>query len=145
MTFNQEPKLVKIVYILPEDDESAAGEGLWAYALGDQLYELQNIPVCARHLNVEDIVRCEELPGERPLIKELVRRSGNQTLRVIFSDEAPEDDCVDIIIELRQRGIQYEKPAFKCYMFNIPPDSDYEWARDFLRAKEEEGLLCFDE
>ena len=77
-------ELVKILYIVPEGEEDAGkGESLWAYSLGNQLYELQNIPVNAEHLNVEDIVRCEESNNSRPIIKVLVKKSGNRTLRVI--------------------------------------------------------------
>lgn len=142
MTDNQDRQLVKIVYIIPETEEDAGlAEGLWAYPLGNQLYQLQNIPVYAEHLNVEDIVRCEEPPDARPVIQEVVEWSGNRTLRVIFQDEAPDETCVDIIWELAQHGIQYEKPVFKRYMFNVTPHQDYNWVRDFLQTKEEEGLL----
>jgi hypothetical protein len=49
--------LVKILYVIPEGEEDAGGaEGLWAIPLGNQLFELQNIPVYAEYLNVEDIV-----------------------------------------------------------------------------------------
>lgn len=139
-TENRTP--VKILYLVPEGEEDAGdAESLWAYPLGNHLYELQNIPVAAAHLNVEDIVRCEEPAGSVPIITEVVKRSGNRTLRVIFKEETPDDVCVDIIWALTQRGILYERPVFKHYMFNIAPDDDYAWARDFLHAKEDEGLL----
>ena len=142
MANSNERKLVKILYIIPEGEEDAGqAEGLWAYSLGNQLYELQSIPVFVEYLNVEDIVRCDEPPDTKPVIKELVKRSGNRTLRVIFKDETPDDVGIDIIWELRQHGLAYEKAAFKRYMFNVEPKDDYVQARDYLRAKEEEGLL----
>lgn len=142
MTKKHDLNLVKILYIIPEGEEGAGqGESLWAYSLGNQLYELQNIPVYAAHLNVEDIVRCDEPLDTIPIIQELVARSSNGTLRLIFKDETPDDICIDIIREVNQRNILCEKVATKQFMFNIPPTSDYAWAQDFLKTKEEEGLL----
>ncbi len=43
--------------------------------------------------------------------------------------------------ELGQRNILPEKSAHKHFMFNVPPESDYLWARDYLREKDLEGLL----
>ncbi len=142
MNNDRDPKLVKILYVIPDGEEDAgAGEGLWAYSLGNQLYELQNIPVFAEHLNVEDIVRCEEPSDSIPIIRELVKPSGNRTLRVIFQPDTPDDICVDIMRELSQKDIIPEKSAHKHFMFNVPSTSDYLWVRDYLRKKDAEGLL----
>lgn len=144
MFWRRKRKPVKILYIVPgDDDDEDAGmaEGLWAFALGDQLYQLQNIPVAAEHLNVEDVVRCDEPRDTPPVIREVVKRSGNRTLRVIFTEEADEETCVDIIWELIQRGIAHERAVSKNYMFNVVPNNDYIWVRDFLRAKDQEGVL----
>lgn len=141
MTKKHDLNLVKILYIIPEGEAGAGqGESLWAFSLGNQLYELQNIPVYADHLNVGDIVHCDELSDTIPIIQELVARSGNRTLRLIFKDETPDDICIGIMNELSQRNILCEKVATKRFMFNIPPTSDYAWAQDFLKTKEE-GLL----
>jgi hypothetical protein len=142
MTDNQEHKIVKILYVIPEgEDDAGQGEGLWAYSLGNQLYELQNIPVYAEHLNIEDVVFCDEPADNIPVIQKLIKRSGNRTLRVIFTDESPDDTCVDILRELSKRNILSEKAAHKRFMFNVGPDTDYDWALNYLKEKEEEGLL----
>ncbi len=144
MFWRRKRKPVKILYIVPddEDDEDAGmAEGLWAFSLGEQLYQLQNIPVFAEHLNVEDIVHCVEPTDTQPVIQEVVKRSGNRTLRVIFTEDADDETCVDVIWELTQRGIAHEQAASKNYMFNIAPNDDYAWAQDFLRAKDQEGIL----
>ncbi len=142
MTANQEYKLVKILYAIPDDEEDAgSGESLWAFSLGNQLYELQNIPVYAEHLNIEDVVLCDEPNNSIPIIREVVKRSGNRTLRVIFQPDTPDETCVDILWELGKRNILPEKSAHKHFMFNAPPESDYLWARDYLKEKDSEGLL----
>ena len=135
-------KLIKIRYVIPEgNDYAGLEEILDAHSLGDHLYKLQNIPFYAEHLNFEDIVYCDESDDSFPVIKSLVRESGNRTLRVAFTDEAPDKNCVDIIWELVKRKILYEIATYKGYMFNIGPKNDYEWALNFLKKKEEEGLL----
>ena len=142
MTNGLKRELVKILYVIPEGEEDAGkSESLWAYSLGNQLYELQNIPVFAEHLNVEDIVLCDEPPNSIPIINVLSKPSGNRTLRVIFTNEVPDDECSNIVRELVQREILYETPIQKRYMFNVEPRNDYEWAVSFLRSKEEAGLL----
>lgn len=142
MAKTQKRKLVKILYIIPDGEEDAgSGEGLWAYSLGEQLYELQNIPIFTEHINVEDVVLCDEPDDSIPIIREVVKRSGNRTLRVIFQPDTSDDICVDIIWKLAKRNIIPEKSAHKHFMFNVPPESDYLWARDYLREKDSEGLL----
>lgn len=135
-------KLIKIRYVIPEGDAYAGrAEILGAHSLGDHLYELQNIPFYAEHLNFEDIVFCDESDDSLPVINRLIKRSGNKTLRIAFTDEAPDKKCVDIIWKLAKRKILYEIATHKGYMFNIRPEDDYEWTLNFLKAKEAEGLL----
>ena len=142
MDDKEKQDLVKISYVIPEGDDYAdQAETLWAYSLGDHLYELQNIPFYAEHLSVEDIVFCDEPVDSLPVIIRLIKWSGNRTLRVVFIDDAPDKIYVGIILELTKRNIFYEKAAYKRYMFNVEPENDYEWALNFLKSKEEEGLL----
>lgn len=135
--------LAKVFYIVPEGEEDEGrGESLWAYSLGDQLYELQNIPVYAEHLNIGDVVQCRESNDTLPVIQKLIRKSGNRTLRVIFREEITAEEAVDlVIIPLTEKGISYEKAVQRHYMFHVPANSDYEWAVNLLRQKDLEGLL----
>jgi len=74
MNEKEKQELVKISYLIPEGEDYAGKvETLWAYSLGDQLYELQNIPLYAEHLNVEDIVLCDESADSLPLINKLIK------------------------------------------------------------------------
>lgn len=140
---NEEKRIpVKISYIIPEGQNYAGYiETLWAYSLGNQLYELQNMPFFAVHLNIDDIVFCDESADSLPIINRLIKWSGNRTLRVAFTDEATDEKCVDIIWELTKRNILHEIATYKGYMFTVESKNDYEWALNFLKEKEEEGLL----
>lgn len=136
-------QLAKILYIIPEGEEDeGSAESLWAYSLGEQLYELQNIPIYTENLNIGDVVRCHESAEELPVIDKLAQKSGNRTLRVIFREEASAEDAVDLVImPLAEKGIDYEKAVQRHYMFNVPVNADYNWAINLLRQKDKEGLL----
>lgn len=142
MDNGEKRELVKISYMIPEGDDYAGQvEILWAYSLGDQLYELQNIPFYAEHLNLEDVVFCDEPADSLPVINRLIKWSGKRTLRVAFADEAPDKKCVDIIWELAKNNILHEIATHKEQMINVESKNDYEWALNFLKMNEEEGLL----
>ena len=110
-------------------------------ALGDNLYQVENVPEDIEDINLHDVVKCKQEPNELPVIIQIVRRSGNRTLRVEFREETSAQNAVDIIMELRKKRVFYEKGSFRRYMFNIEPKMVYEAIRDFLKSKEEEGLL----
>jgi hypothetical protein len=131
----------KVVFIDPDPHpELFSQETLWAKRLPDGLFRLENIPAIATPLNLHDVVRCERRPGSIPTIKDLVRRGGNRTLRVKFAETTPPDAAIDVVLELRRRGIPYEKAGAR-YLFNLGPAADYERALRYLTDRETEGLL----
>jgi hypothetical protein len=77
-------------------------ELIWAKYLGDGLYQLENLPL-ANELNLHDVVRCREDANGVPAIIEIVRRSGNRTLRVSFKQETPTETALKIMAELRTK------------------------------------------
>lgn len=114
---------------------------MWSKPLGDNLYQLENIPEYVEDLNLNDVVICREEYDDFPVITEIFRRSGNRTLRVQFREETSAENAVDIIGNMRQKQVFYEKAGQGRYMFNIEPDTNYEIILDFLKSKEKEGLL----
>ena len=134
---------VKICYEFQADDEGNTfpDEIVWAKPLGDNLYKVENVPENIEELNLHDVVKCKEESNQLPVIVEVVRRSGNRTLRVEFKEETSAENAVDVIMKLREKQVLYEKASARRYMFNIEPSTNYENIRDFLKSKEEEGLL----
>jgi hypothetical protein len=135
---------VKIRYEFSQDDRKEIGfqsETLWSKPLGDNLYQLENIPEFVEDLNLHDVVICQEKSFDFPVITEVFRRSGNRTLRVQFKEETSAENAVDIISNLRQKQVFYEKAGKRRYMFNIEPDANYENVLEFLKSKEQEDLL----
>ena len=134
---------VKIRYEFQPDEEGNTfpTEIVWSKPLGSDLYQVENVPEDILDVNLHDVVKCKEEPNQLPVIVEVVRRSGNRTLRVKFKEETSAENAVDIIIKLREKQVLYEKASARRYMFNIEPSTNYENIRDFLKSKEEEGLL----
>ena len=68
--------------------EDGYSEGVWASPVGDDVYRLDNIPYFAYGLSLGDHVGAAN-NGEGPLrMVELVKPSGNRTLRVAFPQPA---------------------------------------------------------
>ncbi len=134
---------VKIRYDFRAEEQESGfpSETLWAKPLSDDRYQLENIPVFIEELNLHDVVKCRKEPGELHVIVEVVRRSGNRTLRVEFREETSANDAANLIWALREKQIFYEKAGSRRYMFNIEPSADYKAIRELLKSKEEAGWL----
>lgn len=119
------------------------GESFWAKALGNDLFEIQNVPFCAYGLNCGDIVRAiASAPNLKPEIKEVVTRSGNETLRVSFVIEKEQQGpCIEAI---EARGAWVERANSKFIAINIPPSADIDDVRDYLDEQEASGTLYYE-
>jgi Domain of unknown function (DUF4265) len=119
------------------------GESLWAKSLGNDLYEIENVPFCAYGLNCGDVVHATaDAPDLKPEIRSVVRRSGNQTLRVSFNVEKEEQQPYLQGIEAKGAWIERAKPKFIC--ISIPPDVSYEGVREYLNEQEAAGVLEYE-
>lgn len=119
------------------------GESLWAKHLGDDLYEIQNIPFCAYGLNCGDVVRATpDAPDQSPEVREVVRRSGNRTLRVTFNVDKERQTPYLETIESMGAWIERADSDFIC--INVPPAASYEKVRDYLAQEEANGSLEYE-
>src|SRR5262245_10698511 len=97
--------LVKLYLDLP-DDEVVGGEGRWAKPVGPDLYEIRTVPFHGYDLHLNDVVRASlGAPDERPRIREVVRRSGHKTLRVVFPQGTADDRQVVLLTQLSPLGV----------------------------------------
>ncbi|MEO8276669.1 MAG: DUF4265 domain-containing protein [Thermoanaerobaculia bacterium] len=75
----------KVLFRVPEDDGSSTVETLWATALGNDEYKLDNSPFYAYSVSWEDVVYAPIDPDEgRPTFVRVVRKSGHRTIRIRF-------------------------------------------------------------
>lgn len=122
------------------------GESLWAKDLGDDLYEIHNIPFCAYGLNCRDVVRATaDAENLKPEIRKVVRRSGNQTLRVSFSgSKMPKEQQGTYIEAIEVLGAWVERATSTFICINVPPEASYAEVRAYLDQQEATGALSYE-
>lgn len=119
------------------------GESLWAKALGDDLYEIRNIPFCAYGLNFGDVVRATADASDlKPEVRALVHPSGNRTLRLGFDVDSERQAGLIEAIESMGAWVERADPQVIC--INVPPRVSYDELRDFLDQQESAGTLEYE-
>ncbi len=120
------------------------GESLWAKPVGDDLYEIRNVPFGAYGLNYGDVVRAVSRgPDLKPEVREVVKSSGRRTLRAFFPDLVQEDQTT-YLKELQGLGVEVERDDEKFVAIDIPPEVDYDSIFDYLEDLEGRDVLEFE-
>jgi hypothetical protein len=136
--------LTKVLVDLPHH-WATSGESMWARALGDDLFELHNSPFYAYDLNYLDIVRAITDGREsKPLVKEVVRRSGHRTLRVLFLTDTVESQRLLLLKGLNRFGVTWEGSDRKLFSLDVPPNGDYQATCNQLGEWEQAGHLEYE-
>jgi hypothetical protein len=77
-----------------------------ALPLGDDLYEIRNAPFHAYAVNWGDIVRAPaENEDQIPEVREVVKPSGNKTLRVFFNSKLDQREQDSILSSLQSLNL----------------------------------------
>jgi hypothetical protein len=141
---SQDDDLTKIVVDLP-DHWATGGESMWAAPLGDDLFEVRNVPFYAYGLNFLDIVRAvEPSPSKKPVVSELVKSGGHNTLRVSFTDALPESERPELLRRLNDHRAYFEGANSGYFAIDVGPDGDYVAVRSQLDEWAEAGLLQYE-
>jgi hypothetical protein len=139
-------ELVRIyVHLLDRDPPS--GERMWARALGEDLYEVRNVPFEAYELNWGDVVHAVA-PSEElaPQVRSVVKRSGHLTVRLIVNDDDLSVSERETLFErLNELEAFYEHAGGRLYCFDVEPQADYDEVRSLLIAERDAGRLVFEE
>ena len=121
------------------------GESMWAKSLGDDLYQIESIPFCAYGLNCGDVVHATvDGPELKPEIRSVVRRSGNQTLRIIFPDALSLEQQRPVLAALEAMGTELERANGQFVCVNVPATVSYASVRDYLGQQEAASLLEYE-
>ena len=89
-------QLVKVfVRLEPDADKQtehwwAEAESLWALPIGEDAYELRNIPWETDALHPREIVRCRRSEDGRLQVVDVLECVGHATLRVTFANGVPD-------------------------------------------------------
>ena len=144
LCMSDEPSQAKIYVDLPEH-WATSGEGLWAFCVGDDLYELDNVPFYAYGMNYKDIVRARpDSPDQKPRIIEVVERRGHHTLRFFFADDVAAERQKAHLRRLEQLGVSFERADGRLIAIDVPPQASYDSVCDELAELEANGILEYE-
>lgn len=141
---SEDDDLTKVVVDLPHH-WATGGESMWARSLGDDLFEVRNVPFYAYGLNFLDVVRAvEPSPDNKAAALELGKASGHQTLRVSFTDALPEPERPELLRRLNEHHASFEGANPRYFAIDVEPNGNYAAVRAQLDEWQEGGLLDYE-
>jgi hypothetical protein len=142
---DEENGLCKIVIELGYHWAGVSGEGIWARSVGEDLYEVDNIPCYAYGINLGDVVRARAPdPDKKPVVERVERASGHRTVRLHFSETVVQSERLLMLRGLAQFRTSFEGDDAKYFAVDVAPDGDYEAVLVQLQAWEDQDLLAFE-
>ena len=138
-----EVPLTKVHIPLPENRHTG-GEALWALPLGDDLFELRNVPFYAYGLNFYDVVLAvQPTPDQKPSVLKVHRLGGHRTAWVTFCDERSGQERSELLKELNEWKGYYENADGTYFAIDVEPGGDYPAVLARLSAWQALGYLEF--
>ena len=136
-------RLAKVLVELPNHWAQSGTESLWARKIGEDLYEVENVPFLAYGLNYRDVVRAVAPSGdEKPIVREVVRRGGHTTFRVVFRN--PEEPRTRRIAVLTDIGASFESWGDSFFALDVAPGGDIGAVLERLERLEKLDVLGFE-
>lgn len=139
-------RLARVLVELPNHWAEHRIEGLWARQVASDLYELEDVPFFAYDLNFRDVVRtiASSDPG-RPVVREVVRRGGHTTLRVVLRAGPRERERREALLaELRAMNVVFESWSNTFFALDVGPEADLDAVLACLEALEADDVLGFE-
>ena len=132
----QTEKYVKVKFVDGEDVET-----LWAIALDNNLFRLDNSPFYAYDISWQDIVEATEEAEDFYEFVRVAEKSGNRTVRIIFQNFTGKDEQgKGILSDIENLGCSYEGANSKLISITIPSTVDFESVINYL--SEQNDLKC---
>jgi len=122
-------KLKKIVVSLNEDekpDENITAETIWAKNTKSNNFVLENSLFYKYGLSYNDLVECSLDKDGRYYFKDVIKKGGYSTIRVLLKNPLIFNEFAQ---SLNKLNIFYEAYSDKYYVFEIPPNVDFETAK----------------
>lgn len=138
--------LTTVLVALPRHWAAHPTESLWARRVGEDLYVLMAVPFFAYDLNYRDVVRATfDGDGARPVVREVVRRGGHTTLRVVFRGAAGgRRRRLALLSELGPYKVSYEAWDDSFFALDVAPEGDVDAVVDRLDLLEKNDVLGFE-
>ena len=135
----------RIQFRLTQDEDGyppASGETLWATALGDGSYRIDNIPFFETGVSLGDVVEAEMIDG-LPTFARVRRRGGHATLRVAVVEVATVPELRSAVEAL---GCSTELSHLpRLVSIDVPPSASLETLRAYLVAGSGQGRWDYEE
>ncbi len=129
-------KFVKVKFVDGENIET-----LWAVALGNNLFRLDNRPFYAYDVSWQDVIEATEEAEDFYEFVRVVEKSGNRTLRIIFQNFSGKDEQgKQILNDIKNLGCSYEGANSKFISITIPSTVDFDAVVNYIA--ERDGLNC---
>ena len=139
-----EEEPLTMVHISLPNHWATDGESLWALPLGDDLYEIRNIPFYAYFINWGDVVKAPENEDQIPEVKEVVRTSGHETFRVVFDSKLNQEAQLSILSSLESFDLSWER-CNDCYVaLDLHVETNYDAVYDRLSELKRDEILAFE-
>ena len=145
---------VKVHFELVQDEDGyppAAVESVWATALGQGRFRLDNIPFFVYGVSCFDIVLAQERDDGALWFDTLAEASGHSTIRVtIFrdsSDRRPRDERVEELrADLRKLGCDSERSHIPgLFSIDVPPEVPLRPVKETLERGKDKGFWDYEE
>ncbi|SIQ98785.1 DUF4265 domain-containing protein [Chryseobacterium sp. RU33C] len=126
----------KVSLIYTDLNGVVSEELIWVKPIGNELYQIDNIPFFAPNIAYEDIISIEH-EGDKMYFDNLVEMSGNSTVQLVFFEKNKnlENDILNQIESFQCSWEGIEGGGY--YSINIPENISYKDVRKFLDDKNE--------
>jgi hypothetical protein len=145
MTDSKADDLVKVLVRIERDEDGyppADHESLWATAIGDGHFKIDNIPFFATGISVGDVVEASSEQGALHY-RRVVQASGHSTLRLIIYDEAQTPTVRE---HFRRLGCSTEQSHIPGLVaVDVPPSIALDALKRELDAGVEQGRWDYEE
>lgn len=128
----------KVLFRVVDEDGDVHVETLWATALGEDRYRLDNLPFYAYGVSWDDIVLAPfDATEDMATFQHVVTKTGNRTVRLLLDPPvSPGNASDDILQQLVALGCDYEGSNRVRIAVNIPADVSLDSIRQYLIARE---------
>ena len=144
-TPQEDSELVRVIVGFEFHWAEIDAETFWAKPLGDDRYELRNVPFFAYGLNFGDVVvATKDEDEEFPLIDHVERSGGHSTFRIQPNEEADPLALTEALESLAALGVGVERANAGLVAIDCPPEVDDDVIFDRLEDLAADGLLEFE-
>lgn len=140
-----EDSLLKMHFDLQQDKVGwppVAGESVWVKRLGDNLFQVENVPFFVMLIAYKDQVE-GDFDGSVIQFRRHVKSSGYATIRVIFKTLEKQ---LELVRQLEEIRCEVEgSPQYKLLAIGIPPGNSFKQAMDIIRGGYEKKWWEYEE